>query len=398
MCFGFNVLNKNKLGPDNDKDQLPPLFKRLDRISHQKDSQLEHTKSWVNQSRQHFREELDCSLCSDLRPTNDQNNKTLVGPQMAWTDNHRDVVDQSLVDQRWRGRQANRNAEESAKIDGIGHRIDGQSNNAQNQRLTPSESHAINQGIDSNLLFERSPNDCPNKSFLLRNRSIASFDKHLSSSLESICGSNDETNAENADNNTSFESCNQFSIETEIHYSVSNDCNETANYVKNFSANLMLNSHQMSSMTTALGQRCGECSFCEFVANGGHQRWNELDTDVIKLMETVDKLSALLAQKEISLNKECKDVVQFKERNDKKLKEKIIELRNKKRIGMSLHKIGAGKRLMVFKDGHNTYQIESKSSFAPQFNLAQYHTTAGIALLLHWYRTSHSTCSHCSTR
>ena len=38
---------------------------------------------------------------------------------------------------------------------------------------------------------------------------------------------------------------------------------------------------------------------------------------------------------------------------------------------MSLHKIGAGKRLMVFKDGHNTYQIESKLSITLLFNLVQ---------------------------
>ena len=177
-----------------------------------------------------------------------------------------------------------------------------------------------NHGIDSNLLFERLPNDCQNESFLLRNQSISSFGKHLSSSLESICGSNDHTKT---DNNMSFESYNQFSIETEIHYCMNNESNNSANYVKNFSANLMLNSHQM---TSGLGQKC---SFCDFVANGGHQHWNELDTDVIKLMETVDKLSALLSQKEISLNKDCKDVVQFKERNDK-LKDKIIELTKQK--------------------------------------------------------------------
>lgn len=129
-----------------------------------------------------------------------------------------------------------------------------------------------------------------------------------------------------------------------------------------------------------------KCDFCDFVKKGYSQSWNDLDKDVLLLMDTADKLTTLLTKKEslieqnVCKHKEDKtqndcpqintfdtseDIVEeknvslsFLERfkgND--FKEKVQMLRNKRRIGISLMKTSKGKRLMVFSDGVNTYQI-----------------------------------------
>src|SRR5690625_4153732 len=51
-----------------------------------------------------------------------------------------------------------------------------------------------------------------------------------------------------------------------------------------------------------LGAKCKvkSCNFCDYVKNGSGRSWDDLDKDVSMLMETADKLSLMLAEKEIS--------------------------------------------------------------------------------------------------
>jgi len=133
-----------------------------------------------------------------------------------------------------------------------------------------------------------------------------------------------------------------------------------------------------------------KCNFCDFVKNGSGRSWNDLDKDVSMLMETVDKLSSLIAEKELNDKENISQMFQLKDLKSKSLqsdsfddsdeiieekkvslsfleklhaidlKEKVQQLRNKRRIGISLMKTSRGKRLMVFSDGQNTYQIQGE--------------------------------------
>ena len=138
---------------------------------------------------------------------------------------------------------------------------------------------------------------------------------------------------------------------------------------------------------------CKKCSFCEFVKNGsGGHSWNDLDKDVSMLMETVDKLSTLISERDIQhgnkningkmykihevnskdttnssfddtdeIVEERKVSLSFLEKCHRiELKERVLQLRNKRRVGISLMKTSRGKKLMVFNDGQNTYQIHGK--------------------------------------
>ncbi len=142
-----------------------------------------------------------------------------------------------------------------------------------------------------------------------------------------------------------------------------------------------------------------KCNFCDFVKNGTGRSWSDLDKDVSMLMDTVEKLSSMIAEKELSekhlghehspgkvpysirdLRKQFGQVGSLDESEEiveeKKvslsfleklsglddLKEKVQQLRNKRRIGISLMKTSHGKRLMAFSDGQNTYQILGKWS------------------------------------
>ena len=139
-----------------------------------------------------------------------------------------------------------------------------------------------------------------------------------------------------------------------------------------------------------------KCNFCDFVKNGSGRSWNDLDKDVSMLMETVDKLSSMIAEKELVVDKENGEkpfhinniktkvgpVASFDDTDEiveeKKvslsfleklhgmddLKEKVQQLRNKRRIGISLMRTIGGKRLMIFSDGQNTYQIQGECFFS----------------------------------
>lgn len=142
------------------------------------------------------------------------------------------------------------------------------------------------------------------------------------------------------------------------------------------------------------------CSFCDFVQNGrGGRRWRELDKDFSVLMETVEKLGTILSEKEMALkgglakcekqqqhqshyhhlkhpnNNNNADTSSFDSSTDEiveekkvsfsflessDLKEKVQQLRQKKRIGISFLKTVRGKQLIVFNDGHNTYHIQGR--------------------------------------
>ena len=346
LCSGFHLLNKldsNKVDTTT-KEQLPTLFKRLDRISHQKDSQLDHTKSWVDQSRQHFREELDCTLCSDKK-VDRRGNET----PMAWMEDTTDRISEEEIPIK-RAFPSNED-----KSDNRIEKIDIKPNNVSKERFNEIGNHvkASRHGIDSN-----SGNQSENELSLMRNRSITSCGQRLDSSLESICGSIDGTTSPE---NNSLGNCNRMSHKTEIHYSTSERHEEPKDLIEKFSENLMLNKYKM---TTNFDEKC---SFCDIVAKGCHHDWNELDKDVVKLMETVDKLSALLSQKQLTFNKGPIDLA--KNQNENKLKEKMIKLRKI----IELHKIGVGKKLMVFTDGENTYQIQSKTSLLLSFFIDYRH-------------------------
>lgn len=148
-----------------------------------------------------------------------------------------------------------------------------------------------------------------------------------------------------------------------------------------------------------------KCNFCDFVKNGSARSWNDLDKDVSMLMETVDKLSSMIVEKEFLTEKGTSDgatnekLFKIKDLKNQfgqvdslddsdeiveekkvslsfleklhgfELKEKVQKLRNKRRIGISLMKTSHGKRLMVFSDGQNTYQIQGELTFL--FLLAQ---------------------------
>lgn len=145
-----------------------------------------------------------------------------------------------------------------------------------------------------------------------------------------------------------------------------------------------------------------KCNFCEFVKNGTGRSWSDLDKDVSVLMDTVEKLTNVLMEKEKDINpkhqtilklpsgvtmtsggggeqpdgsdkpqtsieshdeivEEKKVSLSFLEKlTSTDLKEKVQQLRKKRRIGISLLKTVRGKQLMVFSDGHNTYQIQGK--------------------------------------
>lgn len=156
--------------------------------------------------------------------------------------------------------------------------------------------------------------------------------------------------------------------------------------------------HQQSLININSNHNSEKCNFCDFVKNGQGRSWSDLDKDVSMLMETVDKLSTMIAEKELSekqhhdehgtpktpysirdLKKQFGQVGSLDDNDEiveeKKvslsfleklsglddLKEKVQQLRNKRRIGISLMKTSRGKRLMVFSDAQgNTYQIQGR--------------------------------------
>lgn len=168
------------------------------------------------------------------------------------------------------------------------------------------------------------------------------------------------------------------------------------------SSSEMINEHGHNNNDTSVSSMCNVqrskrfCSFCDFVHNGrGGRRWRELDKDFSVLMDTVEKLGMILSEKEMALksgqtkcdkqhqhdaryhhmkhlNKNAESSfdstdeiveekkVSFSFLESRDLKEKVQQIRKKRRIGISFLKTVRGKQLIVFNDGQNTYHIQGR--------------------------------------
>lgn len=196
-------------------------------------------------------------------------------------------------------------------------------------------------------------------------------------------GENDEELMISSELNA-FDRVKSCSLPQDIGESVDFDC-ESAEYSPD----------HMHHFDEPMGTDGHECDFCDFVNKGSGRSWDDLDKDVSILMETADKLSLVLAEKEMILSRDAEknkiikvpqeshtlrqssdehsfdDNEEIVEEKNVSLsflkrfkvdgfKEKVEKLRNKKKIGISMMKTSKGKRLMVFSDGVNTYQIHGK--------------------------------------
>jgi len=367
LCKDLDMTKKRFISDRDDcdkkKTQLPPLFTKSNKVSSLRNlSKLNHTKSNVSErDKNEFQEELNCSICStkdikkvDTNPNDIEINETPVAWMEECCSRSIDIEGESI-------KQIMSTVNTKTSHNKI-HDNYFETSNSPKQRLNQirSEGCATNGGISSNITTDNVGNgfhSIQNEMAPFRNRSITPFEKKRNSSEESIFGSIDGKEFNLTENHSDHHISELgYSLQTEVHYRRDEkEGMEIGNYVKNLSANVMLSSRHYSRK----GKE--KCGFCDFVANGRHGRWNELDGDVTKLMDTIDKLSSLLIEKEMSLSPDSVNDKQLKELNEKKLKEKVIELRNKKRIGISLQKTSLGKRLIIFKDGKNTYQIEGKT-------------------------------------
>jgi hypothetical protein len=334
------------------KRELPPIFKKSNKVSSLKNSKLDHQKSDVleysKKNKQKFKEELNCSICSTdefkkphKRLDDIEENETPV----AWmeeccsksSDKEEESIKQTLS-------SVNNGKNDHKRNDSCLKTL-----NASKEKLIRSKSDgcAPDDQIKLYDTTDRFENEFESERFTLKNRSITPYAKMRKNvSLETHASIDSESLPDCGFDGSELD----YKLDTYFRYIMNERENpEFGNYVKNFSANLKL------SYSRKYREKCG---LCAYVANGGQGQWNELDNDVTKLMDTVDKLSSLLAEKELSLNQ---DTANNKDQNEKKLKQKVIQLRNKKRIGISLEKTSQGKKMMVFKDGKNTYQIEGES-------------------------------------
>jgi hypothetical protein len=333
------------------KSEPPPLFKKSNKISSVKNTKLDHQKSdileYSKKNKQKFKEELNCSICStdefkkSSKKLDDiEENETPVAWMEECCSKSSDKEEESLKQTLF---SVNNGKDDHKRNDSCFKTL-----NASKGRLIRSQSDgcAPDDRIESYDTTDRLENGFESEGFTLRNRSITPYLMRKDTSLETNRSIDSESLPDCGHDGSELD----YKFNTHFRYTMNERENkEFGNYFKKFSANLML------SYSRKGREKCG---LCAFVANGSQGEWNELDNDVTKLMETVDKLSSLLAEKELSINQ---DIANNKDQNEKKLKEKVIELRNKKRIGISLEKTSHGKRMMVFKDGKNTYQIEGES-------------------------------------
>lgn len=110
---------------------------------------------------------------------------------------------------------------------------------------------------------------------------------------------------------------------------------------------------------------CGklECSFCDLVNLTGKDNdedaseWNELDSDTVKLMDILDKLSRVLAEKAKGLvdRRNQKLRLQNENNNETRKKDHLHELRQ---LGVSVRKVENRKRLLILKDDASQYRIQ----------------------------------------
>lgn len=364
--FSKSHLDDNRKFRSEKQPQVLPLFTKSNKLSaaERQNTRINHTKSAVIESsdsqqenEDQFREVLNCSWCSNKNGNikmEKANDPHIINTPVAWMEDCHSIstyreesVDhmESLADAAKR---------QNTKCDKFPKEKIAKEVEDENQ-IAPHP-FAINNDCDiDNEMIAEPPQ------LLYGNhtrRSITPIEKRnhqlCSDSLESNFGSSDEKSLPNDSicDASEFDFIN-LNAEIQVGIDISNK-EETVvntNYIQSFSANVMQATYHYNKKC----HRIEKCGLCDYVTNGFHGRWNELDGDVTKLMETCDKLSLLLAQKESALN-----LIYDKNENEHKLKEKVIQLRNKKRIGISMQKISLGRRLITFKDGRNTYQIEGK--------------------------------------
>ena len=106
---------------------------------------------------------------------------------------------------------------------------------------------------------------------------------------------------------------------------------------------------QENSNQCANAELCGR--LCEMFNHGINNEFDTLDTEVMRLMDTLDKLSSILAEKEKVISKKSKL---------DQLREKAEQLEKWKQLGISIRKVKNGKRLIILKVGLNRYHIEGK--------------------------------------
>jgi hypothetical protein len=346
-----NFSEKINFRKSKSKAEPPPLFKKTNKISSLKNSKLDHQKSdileYSKKNKQKFKEELNCSICStdELKKSNKklddiEENETPVAWMEECCSKSSDKEEESLKQIL---SSVNNGKDDHKRNDSCSKTL-----NASKERLIRSQSHgcAPDDRIESYDTTDRLENEFESEGFALRHRSITPYAMEKDFSIET----NATIDSESLPDCDYDRSELDYKFDTHFRYTTNERGNrEFENYVKKFSANVML------SCSRKHREKCG---LCDFVANGGQGQWNELNNDVTKLMDTVDKLSSLLGEKELSLNQ---GVANNKDQNEKKLREKVIQLRNKKRIGISWQKTSQGKRTMIFKDGKSTYQIEGES-------------------------------------
>lgn len=115
---------------------------------------------------------------------------------------------------------------------------------------------------------------------------------------------------------------------------------------------------------------CGklECSFCDLVnltgrEEDGGSEWNQLDSDTVKLMDILEKLSRVLAEKAKGLvNRRNQNQRQQNEDDDDDdctyqigKKDQLHELRQ---LGVSVKKVENRRRLLILKDDASQYKIQ----------------------------------------
>lgn len=118
---------------------------------------------------------------------------------------------------------------------------------------------------------------------------------------------------------------------------------------------------------------CGklECSFCDLVNLTGREgdideanhEWNQLDSDTVKLMDILDKLSRVLAEKAKDLVNRRSMHLKHRDHEDED-DDRTVEIRKKdqlqglRELGVSVKKVENRRRLLILKDDVSQYRIQ----------------------------------------
>lgn len=132
---------------------------------------------------------------------------------------------------------------------------------------------------------------------------------------------------------------------------------------------------------------CGklECSFCDLVNLTGREgdndeagsEWNQLDSDTVKLMDILDKLSRVLAEKAKGLVNRRNENLRHRieDENDDDREDRVTQTRKKdqlhelRQLGVSVKKVENRRRLLILKDDASQYRIQGLCFRLVPFNI-----------------------------